>query len=469
MNLGRTSSMTVALVDDDEGLLDAAATMLRVAGFKNLRTTTDGHDAISWVDSGEISAAVIDLMMPSISGQQLLEYFAEHHPAVPVIIVTAVDDVDSAVDAVRAGAFDYIVKPVETRRLITSLTRALSHRALHEENQALRNGREPGALKDPAIFDEVVTRDKTMLGVFRYIEATAPSEKPVLVSGETGVGKELIARAIHRASGLQGEFVVVNAAGVDDAMFSDMLFGHRKGAFTGADSHREGLVQRASEGTLFLDEIGDLAVPSQVKLLRLLQDGSYYAGGSDTPTRANVRVVAATNVAPEDMRSGKQLRKDLYYRLQAHHVRIPPLRERLGDLPILLDHFLTLASEKMSRLVPTVPPELFPLLESYRWPGNVREFEGMVFDAVADHQGGVLSLRRFYDGMGLSDDNDRGESTTATSSVRFGPELPSLTQIEALLIDEALARADGNQTLAARLLGLSRQALNNRIRRRRGD
>jgi DNA-binding NtrC family response regulator len=260
--------------------------------------------------------------------------------------------------------------------------------------------------------------------------------------------------------------VTVNVAGLDDNLFADTLFGHHKGAFTGADRPRKGLIERAHGGTLFLDEIGDLSQASQVKLLRLLQEGEYYPIGSDEPRHTDARVVVATLADLDaDQREGR-FRKDLYYRLATHHVHVPPLRDRKEDLPVLLDCFLGRAAESLGKAAPTPPAELFVLLRSYHFPGNVRELEAMVHDAVTVHRGGVLSTATFRQKMG-----HEGAAPTpsapeeASEGLRFPEPLPTLKQAEGLLIDEALRRAEGNQRIAAELLGLSRRALNNRLKR----
>ena len=217
-----------------------------------------------------------------------------------------------------------------------------------------------------------------MYSIFQYVETIARTALPVMITGETGVGKEMIASAIHKLSGREGAFVPVNIAGLDDHLFSDTLFGHRRGAFTSADSSRKGLIEQASNGTLFLDEIGDLHVESQVKLLRLLQEGKYYPLGADVPKSSNARTVVATNREIQFLRDSESFRNDLYFRLQSHHIHLPPLRERTGDIPLLVAHFLESAAERLDQEIPTPAPELLTLLETYQFPGNVRELQGMV-------------------------------------------------------------------------------------------
>jgi DNA-binding NtrC family response regulator len=310
-----------------------------------------------------------------------------------------------------------------------------------------------------------------MFAIFRYIEAIAPSPQPVLITGETGTGKELIAQALHRLSARAGEFVAVNVAGLDDTMFSDTLFGHTRGAFTGAERARDGLITSTAEGTLFLDEIGDLAVASQVKLLRLLQDGTFYPLGADRPRRSRARIICATNCDVAQSVSAGTFRKDLYYRLRTHHLPLPPLRARTGDLPLLVQHFVDKAAQVLGKTAPTVPLALYQLLNTYHFPGNVRELEGLLFDAVARHQGTILSLHSIKEAIGSTPSGletaPPAELSPALTTC-FPERLPTLKEAEAALsealITEALRRAGGNQGVAAGLLGISRQALNKRLR-----
>jgi transcriptional regulator with AAA-type ATPase domain len=306
-----------------------------------------------------------------------------------------------------------------------------------------------------------------MRSVFQYIEAICTSPRPVLITGETGVGKELVARAVHALSGRKGRFVPVNVAGLDDNVFADTLFGHKKGAFTGADQARSGLLEQASGGSLFLDEIGDLHAASQVKLLRLLQDGEVFPLGSDVPKRSDARVVVATNQNLGALEASGTFRKDLYYRLCDHHVHIPPLRERLEDLPLLGEHFLEKASKTLNKKKPTPPDELVTLLCTYDFPGNIRELESMIIDAVSAHKAGKLSMEAFK-GHIFKDRIPREQELPKEprTFMSFPEKLPTLKQAEDLLIREALERAEGNQSIAALYLGISRQALNKRLRKK---
>ena len=321
----------------------------------------------------------------------------------------------------------------------------------------------------------IVSNSKIMHLIFLRVQAIAASRQPVLVTGETGTGKELLAHLVHRVSKVQGQLVAVNAAGLDDTMFSDCLFGHEKGAFTGAYQLRGGLLEQAADGTLFLDEVGELSTPSQVKLLRLLQDGTYYPLGADRPGRSRARVIVATNVNIEQSVKGGAFREDLYYRLRVHHLHIPPLRERQKDLWPLMRHFAEHAARKLCKHTPTLTQELYCLLKSHTFPGNVRELQSMIFDAVAQHQGSVLSLNTFRPIVcNQYDDTIDGPRVGATPENPFSfllsllpHPLPTLTEAKLALVTEAMNRAKNIQGVAAGMLGLRRETLNKYLSRQK--
>jgi DNA-binding NtrC family response regulator len=422
---------------------------------------------LSWK---EIEVVLLDLWMPKISGEEILVKAVQDFPEIPVIIITGLNEVETAVRCMKSGAFDYMVKPVEKSRLVSGVLRAVELRELRRENTMLKQRILTGQIEHPEAFAEIITKNETMLAIFKYVEAIAKSAQPVLITGETGVGKELIARALHRLSNRKGGFVAVNAAGVDDTVFADTLFGHRKGAFTGADTLRPGMVEQAAGGTLFLDEIGELSAISQIKLLRLLQEHEYLPLGSDMPKRADARIIVATNQDIHFLRQSGKFRKDLYYRLSTYQVHVPPLRERKDDLPLLLEHFLREAARALDKKKPTVPKELMDLLNTYHFPGNVRELRSMIFDAVSHHESGILSMERFKIAIGPETAPAAGfvlaHPMEDRMSLTFTEQLPTLNQAEELLISEALKRSRGNQTVAARLLGITRQALNRRLKRK---
>ena len=457
--------LPILLVDDDEDVGRAVARTLGLNGFNNLLALTDSREVLPLLNQQEVALVLLDLTMPHLRGDQLLEEIVGSFPHLPVIMATATDEIETVVDCMKKGAFDYVTKPFSTGRLLTAIRCALELRELRRENEALRLRELGQPPKRPELFAGIITGDRQMLKIFNYIEMIGPSCQPVLVSGETGVGKELAARAVHGASNRKGAFVAVNVAGLDDEVFSDTLFGHTRGAFTGAANARAGQIKKAAAGTLFLDEIGDLSMKSQVKLLRLLQEKEYLPLGGDTPQMTDARIIAATNHNLAEMTERRIFRKDLYFRLYAHHVHLPPLRDRLTDIPLLVEYFTFKATREFGKKRLSIRPEIYPLLENYAFPGNVRELKAMVYDAVSRQPGRVLGVKVFLEIL-----NDSGNSRTANESgtetkVTFGPRLPTVKEVRLNLATEALKRTQGNISLAARLIGLSRQSLSQFINR----
>ncbi len=462
-------AFSVLLVDDElPWLRSLSMTLEGPGGITNLLQCHDSREVMELLAQHQIGLVLLDLTMPYISGEELLARIVTDYPQVRVIILSGLNQLETAVNCMRLGAFDYFVKTVDEERLVEGVRRAIRMIELEHENLDIRRRLLGGQLDSPEAFSSIVTNNAAMRARFQYLEAVAPSSQPILITGESGVGKELVARAIHELSGNSGELVSVNVAGVDDSVFADTLFGHVRGAFTGADSVRRGMIETAAGGTLFLDEIGDLSPASQVKLLRLLQDGEYYPLGSDKVKQMNARVVVATH-ADLDARMAKgEFRRDLYYRLLAHHVHLPPLRERKDDLPLLLDYFLKVAAEKLGKKKPTAPRELVVLLSTYHFPGNIRELESMIYDAVSLHQGKTLSMKSFLERIeGAQVPEPEHDLVSGSSPFAGLEELPTLQQSAALLIEEALQRSGGNQSVAARLLGISQPALSKRLRQER--
>jgi len=459
----------ILLVDDEQAWLRSVSLILARAGITNIATCTDSRQVMEILAGREVGLVLLDLTMPHLSGEELLTTIAERHPEVTTIVVSGMNQIETAVRCMKLGSFDYFVKTVEEDRLVQGVMRAVRMHELERENRVMSDRLLSGGLRHPAAFSEIVTADPAMHAIFAYIEAVAQSPQPLLITGDSGVGKELVARAVHRLSGSRGQLVSVNVAGLDDNVFSDTLFGHLRGAFTGADQPRKGMIEEAAEGTLFLDEIGDLSIASQVKLLRLLQEGEYFPLGSDRPKRLSARIIVATHQNLSAKEAAGQFRRDLYYRLRTHRIQIPPLRERLGDIPLLVEHFLHKAAQDLGKKKPTPPRELFQLLSSYAFPGNVRELRAMIYDAVSVHRDRVLSLESFIRAIGSAGEGTVGEARLTGEGLFKGMEsLPTINDAVEQLIAEAMARADGNQTIAARLLGISQPALSKRLSRREG-
>jgi len=334
----------VLLVDDEDQLLQRASFALRISGVNNVRKCNDSRDVLDLLQRNQFSVIILDLMMPYINGDKLLPEITREFPSIPVIMHTAVNEVKTAVECMKNGAHDYLTKPVDKARLVTCVKKAIEFCDIKKENKELKKCILRDKLEKPEIFDNIVTGNHKMHSIFHYIEAISKTSIPVLITGDTGVGKEMIVKAVHEASGRKGEFVSVNVAGLDDNLFSDTLFGHVKGAFTGAVGERNGLIEKASKGTLFLDEIGDLKMESQVKLLRLLEEKTFYQVGSDKLCITDARIGVASNVDFMRLQTEGKFRKDLFYRLQNHHIEIPSLYERKDDIPLLTDFFIEKAA-----------------------------------------------------------------------------------------------------------------------------
>ena len=471
MKAAQYPAFSILLVDDEPDWLGSLSlTLESCAGISNIRTCSDSRQVMAILDGGGVGLVLLDLTMPHLSGDHLLEQLAERHPEICSIVVSGLNQLETAVRCMKLGAFDYCVKTDEADRIVGAVLRAVKMVEMGREYREMASRLVSRELRHPEAFDAIVTGDRSMLDIFSYVEAVARSPQPLLITGESGVGKELIARAAHSLSGCRGKLVTVNVAGLDDTVFADTLFGHVRGAFTGAEQARHGMVEEAADGTLFLDEIGDLSIPSQVKLLRLLQEGEYFPMGSDLPKRLKARIIVATHQNLVEKERGGAFRRDLYYRLRTHQVNLPSLRDRRGDIPLLLDHFLEEAARALGKKKPAYPKGLSQYLATHCFPGNVRELKAMVYDAVSVHRDRMLSMDSFIKAI------ERLQTecvAIGTDSPRRNPfsgfdELPTFSDAAAFLVMEAMNRASGNQTLAARLLGISQPALSKRLKMLKG-
>jgi DNA-binding NtrC family response regulator len=463
-------SYKIVLVDDEAPWLRSLGIVLeRSAGINNIVKCLDSRQVMDILATQNVGIVLLDLTMPHISGEELLPMITEEYPDIPVIILSGMNQLETAIKCMKLGAFDYFVKTDEEDRLVKGVLRTIKMLDLQRENIEMSNQFLSDRLSCPEAFKDIVTNDPAMLAVFKYLELVTKSNQPILITGESGVGKELFARAIHHCSKCTGPMVSVNVAGLDDTIFADTLYGHVRGAFTGANEARKGLVENASGGTLFLDEIGDLSQVSQLKLLRLLQEGEYIPLGSDRPKRLEARIVVATNQDLLAKQASGLFRKDLYYRLNIHHVCIPPLRDRKDDLPILVDCFLDEVVQLLQVRKPVVSREIFLRLANYSFPGNVRELKSMVFDAVSTSKSRLLPVAAFEKVLGQPGKDafrsvirDGGQQNCFQQCT----QLPTIQETVEDLVSEAMVRAENNQTLAARLLGISQPALSKRLNRR---
>ena len=452
------------LIVDDEGIhLTLFERFLQKDGFSNILTCSDSTKVISLIDKNPIKLVLLDLNMPKISGFDLLKEIKSKFPDVAVIIISGGNDFEIAINCMKNGAYDYIIKPVVQKEFMGRITKAITFIELTHENERLKKMIFKKELKNPEIFTNIITANENMLSIFRYLEAISKTTEPILITGDTGVGKELFADAFYKLSKRKGKFIKVNIAGLDDQMFSDTIFGHKKGAYTGAVQDRKGLIEKATDGALFLDEIGDLSKLSQIKLLRLIQEREFYPLGSDTPKYSNALLIVATNKNLQIEQENDNFRRDLYYRLNTHNVKIPSLKRRKDDIEPLVKFFLDKFSKELTKKPPIPPKQLFDLLNNYTFPGNIRELRSMVYEAVSLHQSGILSMDTFVNYIDAKKSNDNKDDFTE-NVIKFPDQLPTLKEVQQQLLDEAMKRANNNQIIAARILGISRQAINKRLR-----
>jgi two-component system response regulator AtoC len=447
---------TILAVDDEPHMLRLLEISLRQAGYKPL-TAKDGREALEIVRTQHVDCVVTDLHMPHMSGLQLLKAIrsggqdgshdknrqgALANPDLPVIIVTAQGEVKTAIDAMKSGASDYILRPFDLEELELAIARALSFARLVVENQFLREDKTPDT--------GLVGTSPAMQQLFESIRQVAPEKATVLIAGETGTGKELVARAIHAGSPRShGLFVAVNCAAIPHEMLESELFGHEKGAFTGAIKDRVGKFELADGGTLFLDEITEMPMPLQAKLLRALQENVIERVGGNRPIAVDIRVVAATNRDPREAIKDGKLREDLYYRLNVFRIDLPALKARKSDIPSLAQHFLAKRRVDISQ-------EAIDALTRYDWPGNVRELEN-VLERAAIISGNQTVLPKHLPNEMASVAPSRVQDTTAVAGSLALP--PAIEALERQLITEALAATQGNKSKAAKILEISERSL----------
>jgi DNA-binding NtrC family response regulator len=463
--------LPILIVDDEMQVLESYRSLLRYNGINNITLCQDSREVLNILERGNLSLIILDLFMPHITGEELLARIEKDYPQVPVIVITGSNKIETAVSCMKLGAFDYMVKPIENCRFLSCIKRGIEMQQLRQENSILRTHLFDENLKHPDIFKNIVTVNKNMHSILKYIEAIASSPRPVLITGESGVGKELIAASIHHLSCKLGtredNYVTVNAAGLDDTLFSDTLFGHVKGAFTGANSIRAGLIEKARYGTLFLDEIGDLEAVSQIKLLRLLQENEYYRLGSDVPLISDARIIAATNMDLRKKQEEGSFRRDLFYRLNTHHIHIPPLRERVEDIPVLFEYFVNESCKTLNKPAPEIDPEVLNLLKSYTFPGNIRELQSITFDAVGRMTTDYLDASLILNNINIKESLIKTDKIhdKRISSISYSGDFPTMEMIEDFFVNEAMKMSNGSQTIAARYLGISQSTLSRRFKK----
>ena len=442
----------VLVVDDDRSMCELLSDALGPLGF-DVTWCTDPHRAEALAHDQRFEAVLTDINMRGLDGFELCQRLVQAEPELPVLVFTAFGSLETAVRAIRAGVYDFLTKPLDADVVALALGRAVSHRALKREVRALKR-----VVAETRGFEELVGASPAMQAVYELVERAAPSEASVLITGESGSGKEVVARALHQRSRRRaGPFVAINAAALPDNLLESELFGHEKGAFTDARTARAGLFVKASGGTLFLDEIADLPLALQPKLLRALQERRVRPVGADDEVPVDVRVIAATNRDLAAAVEERQFREDLYYRIDVIHVAVPPLRARGGDILLLARHFLERFALQSQKPVTGFTSAAAGRLLEYSWPGNVRELSNCVERAVA------LCRDTVIDTADLPDRIRAFQSSHVLVSSHDPNELVSLQEVERRYIERVIEATQGNKSEAARILGLDRKTLHRKL------
>ncbi|MBD5418236.1 MAG: sigma-54-dependent Fis family transcriptional regulator [Desulfovibrio sp.] len=447
---------SILVVDDDDAHRSMLKTMLRSWGF-TVEEATDGDEAVDLVRERAFDAVLSDVRMARMDGIHALKAMLEYNPALPVVLMTAFSSVETAVDALRIGAYDYLVKPLDFDLLRETLEQAIERSQHSVENRELRR-----QLTESASSQDIVGRSDALKRMLGFIETVAPTEATVLITGESGTGKELVARALHSSSARADKpLVTVNCAALTETLLESELFGHEKGAFTGADRRREGRFVQANGGTLFLDEIGEMPLQLQAKLLRALQQGEIQRVGSDVPITVDVRVIAATNRNLLREAQEKRFREDLFFRLNVISIEVPALRQRGDDIPLLAAYFLQRFAERNRKSIKGFSPQALDSMRRYRWPGNVRELENAVERAVILCCGDLVTPAELPDTVAHAP--EPAEAPEPQDAISLAGM--ALEDVERLAIEDTLRQTGDNKSEAARRLGITRATLHNKLRK----
>jgi two-component system response regulator AtoC len=439
----------ILVVDDEENLRLVLRTLLRRAGY-DVETASTGEEALERVESFGPDVVLTDVRMPRMSGLDLLTALKAKASLAVVIVMSAYGSVDLALEAMKAGAYDYVQKPFKPDEILLVLKKAEERETLRRENQKLRE-----AIRTEHKYDQILAKSAPMMELFRTIGKIADYKTTVLVIGESGVGKELVARAIHRRGSRQnGPFVAINCGAIPENLLESELFGHKKGAFTDATADRRGLFEEASGGTLFLDEIGELPLALQVKLLRVLQEETIRRLGDAKDVKIDVRIVAATHRDLQAEVKAGRFREDLFYRLNVLPIALPPLRERKEDIPLLTDHFIARNNARLGTQIRGLDAEARKALIDYAWPGNVRELENTIERAMVLADTDLLHLQDLPERVREARDPVQMQLASGELSIKKTSRI-----IEEVLIRRALQKTKGNRTRAAEVLEISHRAL----------
>ena len=452
--LNQPTPPRILVVDDERSLRDLLAIVLRREGYEVLLAGS-GQAALAALQRGPVDLLISDIKMPDMSGVEVLRAAKQADPGLPAIMMTAFASTETAVEAMRLGACDYLIKPFDVDELKLKVRDKLESRQLRQENLLLKR-----ALNETHVFEGIIGRSSAMLAVFELVESVAKTGSTILITGESGTGKELVARAVHRQSLRRDRpFVALNCGALTETLLESELFGHMRGAFTGAETTKKGLIELAAGGTIFLDEIGEMTPMMQVKLLRVLQERRFRRVGGLDEIEADIRVVAATNQDLQRLVADGKFREDLYYRINVIPIHLPPLRERREDIPLIAEHFLRKFREEMGKPIETISGGAMECLMAYDWPGNIRELENVIERAVALERSPTILVESLPLAL-----RSRIEKTSPSAA---GPadigELPEggldlerhVREIERHYLAQALERAGGVQVRAAELLGMS--------------
>jgi DNA-binding NtrC family response regulator len=450
-----STNTPILIVDDDEGLLFSMRAALLSAGLPDPDMISDSRQVLEMVRSHQYHLALLDLIMPHMDGMEVLKQIKQESPATECIILTAVDDVGTAVKAMRYGAYDYLVKPLQAKRTIIAIRHALERYQLKIGIALFERPQSFADLNHPEVFQEMVAEDERMARVFHQAETCAQSDYNVMITGETGVGKGMLARTLHKLSArASGPFVAVNMPSFSQSLFENDFFGHTRGAFTGAVSNKKGFFETAQGGTLFLDEITELAPAIQGKLLRVIEDKEFYRLGSTQIVNVDVKILSASNRDLEKTVKSGDFRGDLYYRLNEYHIHIPPLRSRLKDIIPMAYYFLRKHAKINNKDIHEISSSLKDMLMQYDYPGNVRELEHIVASAVLAEKSKILGLASVQN-LGIE---------KPSASVHPPKAFPKLLDVQRQHIEKALEITNGNRTHAAKLLGIGLRTLQRKLK-----
>jgi len=449
-----SSQGLIHIIDDEPVIHDILTQLLTSEGY-DVESSASGEEALEKYASQRFDLVLLDLLMPGMDGIEVLRAIKRIQPQAVVVIITAYASVESAIEAMKIGAFDYVQKPFKHEELLLIVARALEHKNLREENLRLRD-----ELKRKFSFGNIIGKSQVMINVFDLVKVAAPTRSTILVQGESGTGKELVARAIHENSNRAGfPFIVVNSGSLPPDLLESHLFGHVKGAFTGAVNEKQGLFEAADKGTIFFDEISSIGLETQAKLLRVMQDREFMRLGGVKTLRVDVRIIAATNTDLEELIRQKAFRKDLFYRLNVIKIELPPLRERKEDVPLLVKHFLAIYAKENDKEIDGVSEDVLEILEKNAWPGNVRELENLIERAVVFAKSKTITRENLPEIL-LS------PAKRADDIAGEGLNLRDQTlAFQKRLIETALKKAKGIQKTAALMLDVKPTTLNEMIKR----